>query len=146
MCLLYYIQGFFIVNREDLRELETFQLSRNQKSGSGSRSVVSDSLRPYGLSSWNFPGQNTGVSSLCLLQQIFSTQELNQDLLHCRQILHQLSYQGSAVFKCLGFFFLCVLVFVCFAMSQVNTDKDYQQLKNSYISLFFPSKNPHLFQ
>ena len=39
--------------------------------------------------------KNTGVSSLCLLQQIFLTQELNQGLLHCRWILNQLSYQGS---------------------------------------------------
>ena len=38
---------------------------------------------------------NTGVGSLSLLQQIFSTQELNQGLLHCRWILYQLSYQGS---------------------------------------------------
>ena len=33
--------------------------------------------------------------SLSLLQQIFLTQELNQGLLHFRQILYQLSYQGS---------------------------------------------------
>ena len=39
--------------------------------------------------------KNTGVSSLSLLQQIFLTQELNQSLLHYRQILYQLSYQGS---------------------------------------------------
>ena len=39
--------------------------------------------------------QDTGVSSLSLLQGIFPTQELNQGLLHCRQILHELSYQGS---------------------------------------------------
>ena len=38
---------------------------------------------------------STGVCSLSLLQEIFLTQELNQDLLHCRQILYQLSYQGS---------------------------------------------------
>ena len=37
---------------------------------------------------------NTGVGSLSLLQGIFLTQRLNQDLLHCRQILYQLSYQG----------------------------------------------------
>ena len=43
------------------------------------------------------PGKpkNTGVDSLSLLQQIFSTQESNQGLLHCRRILYQLSYQGS---------------------------------------------------
>ena len=39
--------------------------------------------------------KNTGVGSLSLLQRIFLTQELNQGLLHCRQILYQLSYQGS---------------------------------------------------
>ena len=39
--------------------------------------------------------KNIGVGSLSLLQQIFSTQESNQGLLHCRQILYQLSYQGS---------------------------------------------------
>ena len=36
-----------------------------------------------------------GVGSLSLLQQIFMTQELNRDLLHCRLILYQLSYQGA---------------------------------------------------
>ena len=35
---------------------------------------------------------NTGVGSLSLLQGIFPTQELNQGLLPCRQILYQLSY------------------------------------------------------
>ena len=39
--------------------------------------------------------KNTEVGSLSLFQQIFPTQESNQDLLHCRQILYQLSYQGS---------------------------------------------------
>ena len=39
--------------------------------------------------------KNTGVGSLFLLQEIFLTQELNQGLLCCRQILYQLSYQGS---------------------------------------------------
>ena len=42
---------------------------------SESRSIVSDSLRPHGLyRSWNSPGQNTGVGSLSLLQEIFPTQ------------------------------------------------------------------------
>jgi len=53
-----------------------------------SRSVMSDSLRPHGLySAWNSRGQNTGVSSLSLLQGIFPTQGLNPRLPHCRQIL-----------------------------------------------------------
>ena len=54
-------------------------------------------LRPHGLyNPWNSPGQNTRVGSLSLLQGIFPTQELNQGLLHCRQILYQLSQQGKS--------------------------------------------------
>ena len=43
------------------------------------------------------PGKpkNPGVGSLSLLQGIFLSQESNWDLLHCRLILFQLSYQGS---------------------------------------------------
>ena len=41
--------------------------------------------------------KNTGVGSLSLLQWIFSIQELNRGLLHCRQTLYQLSYQFSSV-------------------------------------------------
>ena len=69
-----------------------------------SRSVVSNCLRPHGLylarllCPWNSPGKNTGVGSLSLLQGIFPTQRLNPGLLHCRQILYHLSYQGSPVY------------------------------------------------
>ena len=47
------------------------------------------------------PGKpkNTGVGSLSLLRQIFPTQESNWGLLHCRQILYQLSYQGNVKTK-----------------------------------------------
>ena len=48
---------------------------------------------------WNSPGQNTGVGGLSLLQGIFPTQESNQGLLHCRQILYQLRYQGSPIIE-----------------------------------------------
>ena len=43
------------------------------------------------------PGKpkKTGVGSLSLFQGLFLTQESNWGLLHCRQILYQLSYQGS---------------------------------------------------
>ena len=68
----------------------------NRECESESRSVVSDSLWPRGLySPWDSPGQNTGVGSLSLLQGIFTTQESNPGLPHCRQILHQLSHKGS---------------------------------------------------
>ena len=49
---------------------------------------------PMDCSPWNSPGQNTGVCSLSLLQGIFSTQGPNPDLLHCGQILYQLSHKG----------------------------------------------------
>ena len=66
------------------------------KSESESLPVVSYSLWPHGLySSWNSPGQNTGVGSFSLLQGIFPTEGLNPDLLHCRRILYQLSSQRS---------------------------------------------------
>ena len=39
--------------------------------------------------------KDTEVDSLSLLQGIFPSQELNLGLLHCRQILYQLNYQGS---------------------------------------------------
>ena len=58
--------------------------------------VVSDSTTPWSIySPWNSPGQDTGVGSLSLLQGIFPTQGSNPGLLHCRQILYQLSHQGS---------------------------------------------------
>ena len=41
--------------------------------------------------------KNTGVGSLPLLQGIFLTQKSNQGLLHCRQTLYQLSYEGSPI-------------------------------------------------
>ena len=41
------------------------------------------------------PGQNTGVGSHALLQQIFPTQGSNPGLLNCRQILYHLSHRRS---------------------------------------------------
>ena len=46
---------------------------------------------------WNSPGQNTGVDSLSLLRGIFPIQGSNPGLLHCRQILYQLSHQERPV-------------------------------------------------
>ena len=57
---------------------------------------MSDSLCPHGLySSWNSPGQNTGMGSLSLLQGIFPTQGSNPGLPHYKQILYQLSHKRS---------------------------------------------------
>ena len=59
----------------------------------GSLALQADSLaaEPQGKS------KNTGVGGLSLLQGILLTQEMNQGLLHSRQILYQLSYQGSSM-------------------------------------------------
>ena len=64
---------------------------------------MSNSLRPHGL--WlarllypcDSPGKNTGVGCHSLLQEIFPTQGWNPGLLHCRQILHCLSYKEDPV-------------------------------------------------
>ena len=47
------------------------------------------------LCPWDSPGKNTGMGCHFLLQGIFPTQESSPGLLHCRQILYQLSYEGS---------------------------------------------------
>ena len=62
-------------------------------------------LRPHGLQHarllcpWDFPGNNTGVCCHYLLQEIFPTQGLNQDCLHCRQISLPLSHWGRSISK-----------------------------------------------
>ena len=62
---------------------------------------MSDSLQPLDCSPpgssvhGDSPDKNTGVGCHALLQGTFLTQESNQGLLYCRQILYQLSYQGS---------------------------------------------------
>ena len=60
---------------------------------------MSDSCNPMDSSlpgsSPHSLGKNTGVGCYFLLQRIVLTQESNPGLLHCRQILYQLSYEGS---------------------------------------------------
>ena len=52
---------------------------RSKVKWSGSRSVISDSLRPHELySPWYSPGQNTAVGSLSLLQRIYPTRDRTQ--------------------------------------------------------------------
>ena len=63
------------------------ELSSGKDHESESHPVMSNCLWPHRLySPWNSPGQNTGVSSLSLLQGIFPTQGLNPGLPHCRWI------------------------------------------------------------
>ena len=68
---------------------------------------------------------NTGVGSISFLHRIFLNQELSWNLLHCRWILYQLSYQGSPSYieltiiwkilysMTLGLFLPC-LCFLCY--------------------------------
>ena len=50
--------------------------------------------------------KNTGVGSLSFLQGFFPTQELNQGLLYCRQILYQLNYEGSSYYLLIAYLFI----------------------------------------
>ena len=83
-----------------------------------SRSVVSDSLQPSRLlCPWNSPGKKTRVGCHFLLQGIFPTQGSKPGLAHCRQILYQLSHQGSPYIPLFPLFssvqsFNCVQLFV----------------------------------
>ena len=64
--------------------------------------------------------KNTGVGRLSLLQGIFPTQESNQGLLHCRQMLYQLSYVGSPIYiLVIGAFYFC------FPLPPLNTVRIY---------------------
>ena len=62
---------------------------------SESCSVLSTFCNPMDFSPWNSPGQNTREGSLSLIQGVFPTQGSISGLLHCRQILYQLSHKGS---------------------------------------------------
>ena len=82
---------------------EPGELQTERKWKSESCSFMSDSLQPHGLySPWNSPGQNPGVGSLFLLQEIFPTQGWNPGLPHCRWILYQLSHKGSPGYSLWG--------------------------------------------
>ena len=81
--------------------------SPGQNTGEGSRSLL-QGIYPTQVSriaGRSLPAEppgkhkNTGLGSLTLLQGMFLTQESNWGLPHCRQILYQLSYQGSLLFN-----------------------------------------------
>ena len=65
-----------------------------------SPSVVSDSVTPWTVahqSPLSMGSSRQGVGFHSVLQGIFPTQGSDQDLLHCRQILYQLSQQRSLI-------------------------------------------------
>ena len=79
--------------------VKTRSLEQSCAHNSFSCLVMSDSLglpwtevQHTRSSVWDFQ-KNTGVGCHFLLQEIFLTQGLNLGLLHCRQILYQLSHQ-----------------------------------------------------
>ena len=74
---------------------------------------------PPALCPWDFPGKNTGVVYHSLLQGIFLTQGLNLGLLHCRQILYQLSLtcQEGSISVCALSHFSHIQLFMKYACS-----------------------------
>ena len=98
MCILFLLfhSNFSLIFKGKICHWWILTITMQVLKWSESHSVMSDSLWPQGLySPRNSPGQNIGVGSLFLLQEIFSTQGLNPGLPHCKQILYQLSHKGS---------------------------------------------------
>ena len=77
-----------------LREWVAFPFSK-VSSQPRDRTQVSHAAGEFFTSWATREAQDTGVGTPSLLQQIFQTQESNQGLLHGRQILYQLIYQGG---------------------------------------------------
>ena len=72
--------------------------------------------------------KNTGVGSLSLLQGIFPIQEVNWGILHCRQILYQLSYQGNNLCPSIGkwinktlYIYMLIYIYICIH-TYIHTD------------------------
>ena len=80
---------------------EAITISNKQKTVKVLIAWSCPTLLPHGLSSarlprpWHSLGKNTRVDCYFLLQAILLTQRLKPGLLHCRQILYQLSHQEA---------------------------------------------------
>ena len=86
--------------------------------------------------------ENTGVGSLSLLQGIFPTQESSWGLLHCRQILYQLSYYYPFLKFYLFKFLLFLIEDSCFTTVVLLSAKHQHEISNRYTygpSLLNPS-------
>ena len=102
---------------------------------SESHSVMSNSLQPNGLySSWNSPGQNTGVGSPSHVHGIFWTQGSNPGLPLCRRILYQLSHLGSCIVKAMVF---PVVMYGC----ELDHKEDWT-LENWFFQIVMLEKSP----
>ena len=92
---------------------------------------MSNPLQPLGLySPWNSPDQNTRVGSHSLLQRILPNQGSNPGLLHCRQILYQMTHQGSPR----------ILEWVTYPFSiKSSWPKNWTRESNQNVGVFFTS-------
>ena len=96
-----------------------------------SHSFVFDSLQPHGLQPtrlfypWDSPGKNSGVGSYSLLQGIFLTQGSNTDLLHCKQFVYHLRYQGSPKLEMVYSNFSANLYHMCKQQWRWGKNKDF---------------------
>ena len=91
---------------------DTMDYSSGQITGMGSLSLLQGIFpnprikpRPPALQADSLPAElpgkpkTTGVGNPSLRQESFLTQESNWGLLHCRQILYQLNYQGRPIYS-----------------------------------------------
>ena len=100
-CMDYNHPGSFVHGIFQARILEWVDMP----SSKGSSQPSSPALQTDSLPS-EPPGKpkNTEEGNLSFLQGIFPTQESNWGLLHCMQILYQLSYQGSPrILECVAY-------------------------------------------
>ena len=86
------------MDKIDNKVQTAWKYGKNQKVKSVSRSVMSDSLRPFGLQParllcpWDSPGKNTGVGCHSFSRGSSPTQVWNPGLPRGRQTLYQLSH------------------------------------------------------
>ena len=89
-------RGFSVHGNPQARILEWIAMPSSRTFPNSGIKPRSPELQAYSLPS-KPPGKpkKNGMGSLSLLQGIFPTQGSNPGLPNCRQILYQLSYQGS---------------------------------------------------
>ena len=90
------------------------------------------------------PGKpkNTGVGSLSLLQRIFPIQESNRGFLHFRQILYQLSYQGSQYPTAIGNSYLMTHEYLKFSVSSFTAQAPFSVLYLSSSATSYQAAKP----
>jgi len=64
------------------------------------------------------------VGSLSIFQGIFPTQESNPGLLHCRQILYQLSHKGSPNTTIYIYIYIYIYIFKKFRIGRTDAEAE----------------------